>query len=595
MPIPFGLKLAGYAAALARSRERLRRLRKDALLLQFGGAAGTLAALNDHGLIVAERLAALLDLPLPDAPWHSHRDRLAEVASALAILTGTCGKIARDVSLLMQTDVAEAFEPAAPGRGTSSTMPHKRNPTAAAVALAAATIAPNLAATIFAAEVQEHERALGGWQAEWPTFPALALVTSGAVAAIVDIAQGLEIDSERMRVNLGATRGQIMTEAVTFALAAKLGRQQARTIVEERAGRRPPPRASCKRCWPRTSGSSRISTSAIWRSCSSPWATRAPPRPSSTGWSARCSFVPASVHKHLNPREETCLSSTPMAARSTSRSRGPRRAPVLMLSNSLGTTLAHVGRAGRAVHQALPAGALRPPRPRQVRLPKGPYTMERLGRDVLAVLDALDIKKINWCGLSMGGMVGQWLGANAPERVERLVLTNTSSYFPDKAAWNDRLKLVREKGVASFAAANMERWFTKGFRERSPEAVAPHPGDVRRHPARRLHRLRRGGARHGPSRAPPEDQGADPRHRRPTRSGDDAGGERVHQQATSRAPSIHAARRRAHVQRRAAGCLHGRSARVPARLTQRSVVSQQTSDVVEHERRADFRIQTTDH
>src|SRR5712691_11756140 len=237
LPLPFGLKVAGYAAALARSRERLRRLRREALVLQFGGAAGTLAALNDRGLDVAERLAALLDLSLPEAPWHGHRDRLAEVASTFAILTGTCGKIARDVSLLMQTDVAEAFEPAAPGRGTSSTMPHKRNPTAAAVALAAATIAPNLAATILAAEVQEHERALGGWQAEWPTFPALALVTSGAVAAIVDIAQGLEIDSERMRVNLGATRGQIMTEAVTFALAGKLGKQQARTIVEEASRR----------------------------------------------------------------------------------------------------------------------------------------------------------------------------------------------------------------------------------------------------------------------------------------------------------------------------------------------------------------------
>ena len=120
----------------------------EALVLQFGGAAGTLAALGDRGLEVAERLAALLDLPLPDAPWHSHRDRLAEVAAAFAILTGTCGKIARDVSLLMQTEVAEAFEPAAPGRGGSSTMPHKRNPTAAATALAAATIAPNLLATI---------------------------------------------------------------------------------------------------------------------------------------------------------------------------------------------------------------------------------------------------------------------------------------------------------------------------------------------------------------------------------------------------------------------------------------------------------------
>ena len=233
VPMPFGLKLAGYAAALARSRERLQRLRHEALVLQFGGAAGTLAALGDRGLDVAERLAALLDLPLPEAPWHSHRDRLAEVASAFAILTGTCGKIARDVSLLMQTEVAEAFEPAAPGRGGSSTMPHKRNPTAAATALAAATIAPNLLATICAAQVQEHERALGGWQAEWPTFPALALVTSGALAAIVDIAQGLDVDNERMRVNLSATQGRIMAEAVSFALASKFGKQEAHRIVEE--------------------------------------------------------------------------------------------------------------------------------------------------------------------------------------------------------------------------------------------------------------------------------------------------------------------------------------------------------------------------
>jgi 3-carboxy-cis,cis-muconate cycloisomerase len=233
LPMPFGLKLAGYAAALARSRERLRRLRREALVLQFGGAVGTLAALNDRGLDVAERLAALLDLPLPEAPWHSHSDRLAEVASAFAILAGTCGKIARDVSLLMQTDVAEAYEPAAPGRGGSSTMPHKRNPTAAAAALAAATIAPNLLATIMAAQVQEHERALGGWQAQWPTFPALALVTSGALNAIVDIAQGLEVDSERMRVNLAQTRGLIMAEAVAFALGTKLGKQEAHRIVQE--------------------------------------------------------------------------------------------------------------------------------------------------------------------------------------------------------------------------------------------------------------------------------------------------------------------------------------------------------------------------
>jgi 3-oxoadipate enol-lactonase len=151
---------------------------------------------------------------------------------------------------------------------------------------------------------------------------------------------------------------------------------------------------------------------------------------------------------------------------------GPERAPALMLSNSLGTTL----------NMWDPQVAPFTQHFRLVRydrrghgrsgVPKGPYTMDQLGRDVLAVLDALGLKRVNWCGLSMGGMVGQWLGANAPERVERLVLTNTSSYFADKTGWNDRLKLVREKGVAAFAPANMERWFTKGFRERSPDKVA---------------------------------------------------------------------------------------------------------------------------
>src|SRR5262245_17339288 len=233
LPMPFGLKVAGYAAALSRSRERLRRLRKEALLLQLGGSAGTLAAYGEKGLDLADRLAGLLDLPSADAPWHSHRDRLAEVASAFAILAGTCGKIARDVALMMQTDVAEAFEPVAAGRGDAAIMPHKRNPSAAAAALAAATIAPNLLSTIMAAQVQEHERGLAGAQAEWSTFPALALVTSGALAAIVDIAQGLEVDSERMRVNLAQTRGLIMAEAVAFALGSKLGKQEANRIVEQ--------------------------------------------------------------------------------------------------------------------------------------------------------------------------------------------------------------------------------------------------------------------------------------------------------------------------------------------------------------------------
>jgi 3-carboxy-cis,cis-muconate cycloisomerase len=235
LPMPFGLKLAEYAAALHRSRTRLKRLRTEGLALQFGGAAGTLAALGDKGLSVAEKLAAELALPLPEAPWHTHRDRIAEAASVFAILTGSCGKIARDVSLMMQTDVAEAFEPSGEGRGGSSTMPHKRNPVAAASALAAATMAPNLAVTILAAQVQDHERSAGPWHAEWPTLPTLQLVTSGALAAIVDIAEGLEVDAARMRVNLDATHGLIMAEAVTFALAENIGKSDAHHLVEAAA------------------------------------------------------------------------------------------------------------------------------------------------------------------------------------------------------------------------------------------------------------------------------------------------------------------------------------------------------------------------
>ncbi|UWU80074.1 3-carboxy-cis,cis-muconate cycloisomerase [Bradyrhizobium huanghuaihaiense] len=232
LPMPFGLKAAEYAASLARARCRLRRLRRDGLALQFGGAAGTLAALGDKGLVVAERLAQELNLPLPEAPWHTHRDRIAEAASSFAILAGSCGKIARDVSLLMQTDVGEAFEPAGEGRGGSSTMPHKRNPVAAASALGAATMAPQLAATIFAAQVQDHERSAGPWHAEWPTLPQLMLVASGALAAIVDIAEGLDVDAARMRSNLDATHGLIMAEAVTFALADKIGKSDAHHLIE---------------------------------------------------------------------------------------------------------------------------------------------------------------------------------------------------------------------------------------------------------------------------------------------------------------------------------------------------------------------------
>jgi 3-carboxy-cis,cis-muconate cycloisomerase len=232
LPVTFGLKAAGWLDGMHRHQERLGQLRQRVLVLQFGGAAGTLASLGDAGLQVAEALAAELRLPLPAMPWHTQRDRVAEIATVMGLLTGSLGKMARDISLLMQTDVAEAAEPAGAGRGGSSTMPHKRNPVACAAVLASAARMPGLVATMLAGMVQEHERALGGWQAEWDTLPDILQLTAGALAQMRETIAGLSVDKARMRANIGMTHGLVMAEAVTLALGAHLGRMEAHTLVE---------------------------------------------------------------------------------------------------------------------------------------------------------------------------------------------------------------------------------------------------------------------------------------------------------------------------------------------------------------------------
>jgi 3-carboxy-cis,cis-muconate cycloisomerase len=230
VPVTFGLVVAGWLDAVARQRRRLRDLRPRVLVVQCGGAAGTLAAYG--GLEVAAALARQLDLGLPDLPWHTARDRIAETGATLALLVGTLGKIMRDLSLLMQTEVAEAFEPAGEGRGGSSTMPHKRNPVAAAVVLAAATRAPGLAATLLAAMPQEHQRGLGGWHAEWETLPELFRLAAGALRHTAEVIEGLQVDPARMRANLDLTRGLTMAEAAMMALAPRQGRLEAHDRIE---------------------------------------------------------------------------------------------------------------------------------------------------------------------------------------------------------------------------------------------------------------------------------------------------------------------------------------------------------------------------
>lgn len=243
-PVTLGLKAAGFLSAIERHRERLAEIRNRVLTLQFGGAVGTLAASGERGLDVAAGLGRELGLAVPDVPWHTQRDRIAEVATTLGLLVGTLGKLARDVSLLMQTEVGEASEPSAVGRGGSSTMPHKRNPVGSAVILAAATRVPALVSVMLSAMVQEHERGLGGWHAEWETLPDICTLTAGALAQAVVIVEGLQVDPARMAANLNLTHGLILAEAVAMALGEKLGKAAAHAIVEEAstraiAGRRP--------------------------------------------------------------------------------------------------------------------------------------------------------------------------------------------------------------------------------------------------------------------------------------------------------------------------------------------------------------------
>lgn len=230
-PITFGLKVAGWLSAVTRDQQRIRELRPRALVLQLGGAVGSLAAFGGQGLEVASALGEELSLPVPDLPWHAHRDRVVEISTTLGLLTGTLGKVARDLSLLSQTEAGEALEPAGPGRGGSSTMPQKRNPVGATVTLAAAQRVPGLVATMLSAMPQEHERGLGGWQAEWETLPDIFLLTAGALRQMVYVAEGLEVDEERMRANLDITRGLIFAEAVSMALAQHVGRQQAHELI----------------------------------------------------------------------------------------------------------------------------------------------------------------------------------------------------------------------------------------------------------------------------------------------------------------------------------------------------------------------------
>jgi len=233
LPITFGHKAARWASSFKRDLERLEQMKARVLTAQLGGAVGSLASLLDQGSTVVEAYAAQLNLSVPTCTWHGERDRIIETAGFLAIVVGNTGKMARDWSLMMQTEIAEVFEPTAKGRGGSSTMPHKRNPVAAASILAAANRVPALMSSMYQSMVQEHERSLGAWHAEWLALPEIFQLCAGALQRTVEVLQGLEVNSKNMQRNIETTQGLIMAEAVMMALAPKMGRLNAHHLVEK--------------------------------------------------------------------------------------------------------------------------------------------------------------------------------------------------------------------------------------------------------------------------------------------------------------------------------------------------------------------------
>ncbi len=229
-PITFGLKTSAWLEGICRSIERLNEMKSRLLVIQLSGAVGSQN--SNLSLEVTQTFAEILKLNHAYS-WQSQRDNLNELASNLGILSGSLGKIAKDISLLMQTEVGEVFEGAAEGKGGSSTMPHKRNPVTCAAILANATRVPHLVGSMLSSMIQEHERSAGNWHAEWEVLTEIMLLTAGSLEKTVELIEGLEVDEKRMLANIEITQGLIFAENVSLALASKIGKIQSHELVEK--------------------------------------------------------------------------------------------------------------------------------------------------------------------------------------------------------------------------------------------------------------------------------------------------------------------------------------------------------------------------
>jgi 3-carboxy-cis,cis-muconate cycloisomerase len=236
LPVTFGLKAAGWLTPLLRDLERLAEIEPRLLVVQFGGAAGTLAALGDKGLAVMQALAEELRISQPVAPWHAQRDTFVEFGSWLSLVTGALAKMAQDVILMAQTEVGEVGESAEAGRGGSSTMPQKSNPITSELIVAAARMNAALLVALHNAQIQEHERATHGWQVEWLTLPQMVQLTGGTLKQSAYLSKNLQVDAAAMRKNIRDANDVILAEAAVFKLSSVMARESAEALVKRACG-----------------------------------------------------------------------------------------------------------------------------------------------------------------------------------------------------------------------------------------------------------------------------------------------------------------------------------------------------------------------
>jgi 3-carboxy-cis,cis-muconate cycloisomerase len=440
-PVTFGLKSAGWYAGVHRGWQRVSSRFDEALCLQFGGASGTLAALGDQGLEVSETLASELGLKLPDAPWHGYRDRLAALMAALSIFTATLGKVALDIALLMQFEVGEAAEPGGDGRGGSSSMPHKRNPTACVLTLAAAKRVPGLLADFVSIMVQEHERAAG--LASRVASGAWNRAVGGvALESMVEVLEGLIVDRDRMR-SISRHQRRRLCGKRRLSFIARIGQHAAREKVDEMLRNR----------W--SADLAGVNKPEEYLGSAEAFRRR----------------LLKEVHRMPFARSKDC--------RIYYRLEGSPDKPLLVLAHALGTDHGlwdlqmpaflryfQVLRPDLRGHGASDA-------------PVGDYTMAQLGEDILA---AVTRESFSYCGISLGGMIGQWLASRDPGQIERLVIANSSPRVADPNLFEIRRQTVLREGMAAFLPP-MERFFKTISRQNRSEPrlpAMPIPGDTPR-------------------------------------------------------------------------------------------------------------------